>query len=80
MPIPTLPSFVLVSLDSYSEKPDYGLQRSPMDGGIPKQRAMRSIPIITRSVTLLIVDSGNRDVFDRWFAGELYGGATWFTM
>lgn len=80
MATPALPSFVLIDLDGYSEKSDYGLQRSAMDGGMPKQRARWSLPIVSRSVTLLIGGAGNRVIFDNWYGADLHGGADWFTV
>ncbi|OVE49460.1 hypothetical protein [Chromobacterium violaceum] len=80
MAIPALPSFVLIDLDGYSEKSDYGLQRSAMDGGMPKQRARWSLPIVSRSATLLIGGAGHRAIFDNWYGEDLHGGADWFTL
>jgi len=80
MPITALPDYVMIDMEGYSEKADFGVQRSPMDGGIPKQRARWSLPIVTRSMTLLIDGAANREAFDTWHRETLRGGVDWFTL
>jgi len=80
MPLPVLPDYVMVELDSYSEKADYGVKRTDTDGGLPKQRPTRSLPITTRSCTLLIDGAMAKAKFDGWVRYDLAGGSGWFTL
>lgn len=80
MPLPALPDYVMVELDSYSEKADYGLQRTDTDGGLPKQRPTRSLPITTRGCTLLLDGAIAKSKFDYWVRYDLAGGSGWFAL
>ncbi len=49
-----------------------------MDGGIAKQRARWSKPIVTRDAQVLVDTKENKLAFDIWMRDELAGGAGWF--
>lgn len=74
----TFPSYARIILPGYSETPDYGVLRSDMDGGIAKQRARWSRPIVTRDVQILVRSRQEKLLLDEWMREELAGGAGWF--
>ncbi|AZW31500.1 hypothetical protein CS343_15135 [Bordetella bronchiseptica] len=74
----TLPSYVRILLPGYAERPDYGVLRTDMDGGIAKQRPQYTTPIVTREVTLQVPSRVEKLSFDAWFGKEIAGGSDWF--
>lgn len=80
MSLPTLPDYVLIDLDGYTESPDYGVKRGDMDGGLPKQRPTRSLPVVERSLSMLLQSQDDKTAFDLWWRQELAGGVGWFTL
>lgn len=74
----TFPAYAKVLLSGYSEKPDYGVLRTEMDGGIARQRARWTKPIITRSVQIMVKTRTDKTAFDTWMRVDLDGGAGWF--
>lgn len=79
MTLPVLPDFVMLELEGYAETPDFGVKRTDMDGGIPKQRPTRSLAIISRSVSLLVDGEAQKAAFDAWYRLDIAGGSGWFT-
>ncbi|RXZ42715.1 hypothetical protein [Crenobacter cavernae] len=79
MPLPTFPPYARILRDGYDETPDFGVQRTEMDGGLAKQRPRYSTPIVTRAATLLVEHAADKRLFDDWFRAELAGGAGWFS-
>lgn len=78
MTLPVLPDFVMLEIDGYAETPDYGIKRTDMDGGIPKQRPTRSLAITSRSVSLLVDGEAQKAAFDAWYRQDIAGGSSWF--
>lgn len=74
----TFPDYAKILVEGYGEEPDYGVLRTEMDGGIAKQRARWSKPIVTRDATLLVIGTDNKASFDAWAGTDLNGGAAWF--
>jgi len=74
----TFPSYACILFDGYSEAPDYGVLRSQMDDGLAKQRARRTLPIITREVRIIVPDTPEKLLFDAWVKTDLFGGVGWF--
>lgn len=77
MPLPTFPAYARLLREGFDESPNFGVQRSEMDGSVAKQRPRFSKPIVTRSATLLV--DGQKAAFDVWFRDDLNGGAGWFS-
>lgn len=74
----TFPDYAKILVEGYGEEPDFGVLRSEMDGGIAKQRARWSKPIVTRDATILVLTDAGKEAFDEWVDTELLGGAGWF--
>lgn len=72
------PTYAKILVEGYGEAPDYGVLRTEMDGGIAKQRARWSKPIVTRDVTLMLEGDDNKALFDGWIETDLNGGTAWF--
>lgn len=75
----TWPAYAKILLEGFNERPDYGVLRTDMDNGIAKQRPRRSLPIVTRDVTVLVLSAEDKQQFDAWFRDDLYGGTGWFS-
>lgn len=73
----TLPSYVCILLDGYTEAPDYGVLRSDMEG-LAKQRPRWSKSITTRDCQLLVESNADKILFDTWVRTDLNYGAGWF--
>jgi len=74
----TFPDYAGIVQDGYSEQADYGVLRTEMDGGVAKQRPRRSLPIVTRSVTIKVDSLARRLDFQAWLRDEVNGGTGWF--
>lgn len=74
----TFPTYATIILAGYGEEADYGVLRTDMDGGIAKQRARWSTPIVTRDVQIKVSNKADKSLFDVWAATDLNGGAGWF--
>uniref|UniRef100_UPI00333F8EFB hypothetical protein n=1 Tax=Castellaniella defragrans TaxID=75697 RepID=UPI00333F8EFB len=72
------PTYARLLVDGYNEAPDFGVLRTEMDGGIAKQRARWSKPIITRSATIAVFSDAEKEAFDAWIDSDLMGGVMWF--
>lgn len=79
MAIPTLPSYAGITTDGYTEKRDFGVIRSDMDG-LAKQRPRWSKPIVTRTLTILLKGRDEKGAFDDFISDDLAGGSGWFTF
>lgn len=62
----TLPNYVGIIRDGYSEEIDYNIQQSGMDNGLKKQRPGRSIAIKTRKCEIVIIGHANKQAFLAW--------------
>lgn len=74
----TFPSYARLLVEGYGEESDYGVLRTEMDGGVAKQRARWSKPIVTRDATLMVASKSEKFAFDDWMRDDLAGGAGWF--
>ncbi|WP_440217148.1 hypothetical protein [Chromobacterium piscinae] len=78
MAIPEFPAYALMLADGFVEEADYGVMRTEMDGGLPKQTRRFSQPIITRTITIKVCSDVERMKFDNWFRIDIDGGVGWF--
>lgn len=76
----TLPTYAKILLDGFKEESDYAVIRSDMDGSLAKQRPRRSLPIVTRSIRIIVTTKAYKLLFDEWVRVDLNGGAGWFTF
>lgn len=76
----TWPSYAKILLAGYSEKADFGVLRTSMDGGPAKQRARWTKPIVTREAQVKVPGAAEKLAFDAWMRDQLYGGVGWFTF
>ncbi|MBV6304941.1 hypothetical protein KVP10_08575 [Candidimonas humi] len=74
----TFPDYATILLDGFDKQADYGVLRTDMDGGIAKQRARYSLPIVTRNAQILVESVEDKNGFDAWVKTDLFGGAGWF--
>lgn len=72
------PIYAGILREGYTEKADWGVLRTDMDGGIAKQRARYSLPIVSRPCTILVKTTADRRSFDAWLKTDLQGGVAWF--
>lgn len=72
------PTYARILRAGYQEHPDWGVLRTDMDGGIAKQRARYSLPIVTRTATVFVKTTADRRSFDAWLKSDLSGGVNWF--
>jgi hypothetical protein len=79
MAIPDFPPYARIITDGFTEKRDFGVIRTDMDG-LAKQRRRWSDPIVTRSVAILVKSRDDKAAFDAFVADDLAGGSTWFTF
>lgn len=74
----TFPEYAQIIEEGYSEEADHGVLRTEMDGGLAKQRARWSKPIVTRDATIVVRSDADKEAFDAWIDDDLMGGAGWF--
>lgn len=74
----TWPDYACLLVQGYNEQPDYGVLRTDMDGGIAKQRPRWSVPIVTRSATIMVQSDADKEAFDDWIDGDINRGTGWF--
>ncbi|ANN66474.1 hypothetical protein [Bordetella bronchialis] len=79
MAIPEFPSYARIITDGFTEKRDFGVIRSEMDG-LAKQRPRWSKPIVTRAVSILVQSREDKAAFDAFVSDDLGGGSAWFTF
>lgn len=75
----TWPTYAKLVVAGYGEEADYGVLRTEVDGGIAKQRARFSMPIVTRDATVIVKSLTDKQSMDAWIKDDLSGGAAWFT-
>lgn len=78
MGMPVFPTYVLMLAEGYGEEPDYGMVRTDMDGGMPKERSRFSVPIITQTISIRVRSDADKQQFDSWVRNDLAGGVGWF--
>lgn len=76
----TLPSYVKVLFDGYSQTRESGLLRTEMESGPPRQARFKTRVMITRPVKLFIEGKSNFTAFETWFMNDLAGGSLFFNM
>lgn len=76
----TLPSYVQILFDGYSQKRESALLRTEMEYGPSKQAKVKSLVMITRSAKLYISTKSNFQSFETWYRTDISEGADWFTM
>jgi len=76
----TLPSYVKILFDGYSEQKESGILRSDFESGIPRQARFKSRTMKTRTASLFIETKANFILFETWFANDLEQGALFFNM
>lgn len=72
------PSYAKVLLNGFEESADYGVLRTNMDSGLPKQRKRFGKAIVTRSASC-IVTKEQMMTFKTWVKDNLDGGVLSFT-
>ncbi|MGF1862356.1 hypothetical protein [Photobacterium profundum] len=77
MALPIFPDGVKLAMD-YGEDLDLGIDRTEMEGGIPKQRPKFSMPIMTRRAKVVATTFDDKVKFDHWYINDIKG-ASWFT-
>lgn len=76
----TLPSYVKIQFDGYSQVRESGLLRTEMESGPPRQTRFKTRVMITRRIQLLIESKANFQAFETWFMNDLSGGSLFFDM
>lgn len=76
----TLPSYVRVLFDGYSEEKESGIIRTEFENGPPRQARFKSRTMKTRAAQLFIESKANFLAFETWFADDLEQGALFFNM
>lgn len=74
----TLPAYVKIMLDQYSEQKESGIIRTQFEAGPPRQARFKSRTLKTRSCQLYIDGNANFQAFEAWFANDLEQGALFF--
>lgn len=76
----TLPSYVKVLYEGYSETKESGILRTDFETGPSRQARFKSRTIKTRQVRLFIDSNANFQAFEAFFANDLKQGALFFNM
>lgn len=76
----TLPTYINVLFDGYSQKRESALLRSEMEYGPPKQAKTKSLVMITRSAKLYLASKANFQSFETWYRTDINEGVSWFNM
>lgn len=76
----TLPSYVKILFDGYSEQKESGILRTEFESGPPRQARFKSRTMKTRSARLFIDTNANFQAFETWFADDLEQGSLFFNM
>lgn len=72
----TLPSYVKILRENYTDGVDWNVRQSTMDNGLRKQRPGRSKALRVRSAKLFINGKDNKRSFENWL--DSLGGGTEF--
>jgi hypothetical protein len=76
----TLPSYVRIFYNGYSEQRESGIIRTEFESGPPRQARFKTRVMKTRSAKLYLDTKANFLAFETWFATELQNGALFFNM
>jgi len=74
----TLPAYVRILFDQYSEQKESGILRTEFENGPPRQAKFKSRTLKTRSAKLFIEPKANFLAFQTWFNEDLQQGALFF--
>lgn len=73
----TLPSYVKILRENYTDGVDWNVRQSAMDNGLRKQRPGRSKVLRVRSAKLFVNGKDNKRSFENWL-DNLGGGTEFF--
>lgn len=76
--MPTLPSYVKIKMNGFSEQRESALLRSEFESGPPRQARIKSKIMIRRPARLLLESKADYLAFLSWFSVDLNEGANWF--
>jgi hypothetical protein len=76
----TLPSYVKILFQDYSQRRESALLRTEMESGPPKQAKVRSRVMLTRAAKLYLSSKADFQSFETWYRENLDEGALWFDM
>jgi hypothetical protein len=76
----TLPSYVKILFEGYSQTRESGILRTEFETGPPRQARFKSRVMITRDARLYISGNNNFQSFETWFMNDLKGGALFFNL
>lgn len=76
----TLPSYVKILFQDYSQRRESALLRTEMESGPPKQAKVRSRVMLTRAAKLYLSSKADFQSFETWYREDLDEGALWFDM
>jgi hypothetical protein len=74
----TFPTYAQLLLEGFSEKPETQVSRTEMEGGLAKQRRVRSRALVARPVQYVIPSTAEYSAFKDWINNTLAGGADWY--
>lgn len=76
----TLPSYVRILFDGYSQSRESALMRTEFETGPPRQARIKTRVLTTRKAKLYLSSKANYLAFIEWFSTDLKEGALFFTM
>lgn len=76
----TLPSYVKILYQDYSQRRESALLRTEMESGPPKQAKVRSRVMLTRAAKLYLSSKADFQSFETWYKDDLDEGSLWFNM
>lgn len=76
----TLPSYVKILYQDYSQRRESALLRTEMESGPPKQAKVRSRVMLTRAAKLYLSSKADFQSFEAWYRDDLDEGSLWFNM
>ena len=76
----TLPSYVKILFEGYSEQKESGIIRTEFETGPPRQARFKSRTMKTRNVQLYIETNANFQAFETFFIEDLKQGSLFFNF
>jgi len=73
----TFPAYAMLRFPDFTEQPEAGTIRTPMEGGLAKQRAFPSRVMVERPVSYLIKTKADYLSFKDWYENTI-ARAGWF--
>ena len=68
----TMPSYVCVGFDGYSESFDPSVERTDMERGLPKQRLMNTQVLAKVNATLNFFSAADAAAFEQWYFDDVH--------